>query len=346
MKAIMKMKEGKGNVCLNEVDEPKPNANEVKIKVMAAGICGTDIKIYHGDAWSNPPVILGHEYSGVVSEVGKNVTKVKPGDRVTSETAQKICGNCFYCNTSNQLMCPERLSIGYGTNGAFALYCVVREQIVHKLPDSVSFDAGAMCEPSAVAVHAVYDTVKLYPTDLAIIMGPGPIGLLVAQLVKGFGCTTVICGTDMDKERLITAQRIGIQHTINVSEKNLEDEIKKLSDGMGADVVYDCTGSVQAINSGLRCLKKMGKMVQIGLSKQMLEIDYGLFTQKELSLFGTFGHNWKAWDTAIKLIADGRLNVTELITHHFKLDEWEQAFEIAEKQEGIKLMFHPMASKL
>lgn len=341
MKAIVKTKEGKGNVCLMDVLEPTPKANEVKIEVIAAGICGTDIKIYHGDAWSNPPVVLGHEYSGIVIEVGANVKTVKPGDRVVSETGQIICGHCFYCNTANELMCPERLSIGYGVNGAFTKYCVVREGIVHKLPDNISFDEGALCEPAAVSVHAVYDTVKLYPTDLAVIMGPGPIGLLVAQIVKGFGCTTVITGTDMDKERLAVAKKLGIDFAVNVSEENIHEVIDKLTNGMGADVVYDCTGSGFAINSGLKCLKKMGSLVQLGLTKQNIDIEYGLLTQRELSIIGTFGHRWKSWDAAIKLIEQGKINVSDLITHRFTLEEWEKAFEVAEKQQGIKLLFHP-----
>jgi L-iditol 2-dehydrogenase len=341
MIAIVKTKEGNGNVSLVDVDEPTIKPDEVKIEVMSAGICGTDIKIYHGDAWSNPPVILGHEYSGVVVEIGAAVTSLKPGDRVVSETAQIICGHCYYCNTSNQLMCPSRLSIGYGVNGAFASHCVVREGIVHKLPDTISFDEGALCEPSAVAVHAVYDSVRLYPTDVAVIMGPGPIGLLVAQIVKGFGCTTIVSGMDLDLERLSAAKALGADYIVNVGERSLKDFVDQLTCGMGADVVYDCTGAKLAINEGLNCLKKMGKMVQVGLTKQTVEIEYGLLTQREISIHGTFGHNWKSWETAIKLIERKKLNVNSLITHHFKLREWEKAFKTAEEQQGIKLLFHP-----
>jgi L-iditol 2-dehydrogenase len=341
MKALVKTKNGPGNISLMEMTEPNAGPGQVKIRVAAVGICGTDIKIYHGDTWSNPPVILGHEFSGVVEEVGIGVTKVKVGDRVISETAQKICGNCYYCNTSNQLMCPERLSIGYGTDGAMASFCVVREAIVHKLPDSVSLDEGALCEPAAVAVHAVYDTVKLYPTDLVVIIGPGPIGLLVAQVAKGFGCTTVLVGTDKDLERLETGKELGINHIFDITNINIVEEINKLTNGMGADVVYDCTGSAPAIRNGMSSLKKMGKFVQVGLTTQMIEIEYALLTQKEISIIGTFGHNWKAWDTVLHLIQEGKLNVAAMITHHFKLEEWESAFEIAEKQEGIKLLLHP-----
>ena len=341
MKALVKTSEGPGNVRLMDVPEPAVKPGEVKIRVAAVGICGTDIKIYHGDTWSNPPVVLGHEFSGIVEEVGAGVTKVKAGDRVISETAQKICGNCYYCNTSNQLMCPERLSIGYGTDGAMADFCVVREGIIHKLPDSVGLDDAAVCEPAAVAVHAVYDTVKLYPTYVAVVMGPGPIGLLVAQAVKGFGCTTVLVGTDQDHERLEVGKKLGMDYAFNAMEIDLAGEINKLTNGMGADVVYDCTGALPAIRNGMSALKKMGEFVQVGLTRQNMEIEYSLLTQKEISIIGTFGHNWKSWETVLQLIQSRKLNVSDLITHHFKLDEWEKAFKAAEKQEGIKLLLHP-----
>ena len=341
MLALVKTREGKGNISLVEVEEKKPGPGEVKIQVMAAGICGTDIKIYHGDTWSNPPVILGHEFSGIVAEVGDGVTKVKPGDRVVSETAQKICGNCYYCNTGHQLMCSERLSIGYGVDGAFTSFCVVREPIVHRLPGKVSFDAGALCEPSAVAVHAVYDTVGLHPADFVIVMGPGPIGLLTAQAVKGFGCIVMITGTDLDAGRLALAEKLGIDAAVNVTDSDFTEAVNRFSKGRGADVVYDCTGSGQAINAGLGCLKKMGSLVQVGLTRQNLEINYGLLTQRELRIFGTFGHNWKAWDTALRLIEAGSLKVEELITHRFALQDWEEAFGIAGNQQGIKILLHP-----
>ena len=341
MKALVKTKEGPGNVCLMEVPEPKAGPGQVKIRVAAVGICGTDIKIHHGDTWSNPPVFLGHEFSGVVEEVGEGVTHVKPGDRVVSETAQVICGNCYYCNTGNQLMCPQRLSIGYGTNGAMAKYCVVRQQIVHKLPDSVSLDDAALCEPSAVAVHAVYDTVKLYPTDLAVVMGPGPIGLLVAQAVKGFGCTVMLTGTDKDADRLELGKKLGMDYILDTTKEDLEAKIQELTGGMGADVVYDCSGAAPAIRAGMSALKKMGTLVQVGLTKQNLEIEYGLLTQRQLSIMGTFGHNWKAWEIVTRLIKDGKLNVSDLISHHFKLEDWEEAFDIAAKQQGVKLLIHP-----
>lgn len=344
MKAIVKLKEGKGYVELIEKPAPIPGPGEVKIKVESAGICGTDIKIRNGDAWSNPPVVLCHEFSGMIIECGEGVNDFQPGDCVVSETAQVVCGKCYYCMSGHALMCPQRLSIGYGVDGAFANYIVVRRQILHRIPEGVSFDQAALCEPLAVAVHAVFDSVTLTPTDRVLVIGPGTIGLLVAQVVKSFGCEVICTGTDADKERLETARGLGIDHIFNTQRENLAAFVESLTAGMGIDYVFDCSGAASAIVLGIAVLKRMGTLIQVGLTKPTLEIPYALLPQRELCIRGTFGHNWKSWKTALELMASGKVNVSPLISHIFPMDQWEAAFEMAEKQQGIKVLIHPNQS--
>ena len=339
MKAIVKLKEGKGFVELIEKPDPIPGPGEVKIRVEAAGICGTDIKIRNGDAWCNPPVVLCHEFSGVIVDEG--VGDFQPGDRVVSETAQIVCGKCYYCMTGHGLMCPQRLSIGYGVDGAFANYIVVRIPILHRIPEGVSFDQAALCEPLAVAVHAVFDSVTLTPTDRVLVIGPGTIGLLVAQVAKSFGCEVICTGTDADKDRLEIAHCLGIDHILNTQQDNLSAFVDSLTAGMGIDYVFDCSGVASAIVSGITVLRRMGTLVQVGLTKPMLEIPYALLPQRELSIRGTFGHNWKSWKTALELMESGKVNVSPLISRIFPMDQWEAAFEMAEKQQGIKILIHP-----
>jgi L-iditol 2-dehydrogenase len=170
MKALLKMAKGKGNVEIMEVEEPEVSAGQVKIKVSVGGICGTDIKIREDMAPYFPPVILCHEFSGIIEDVGEGVKGFQRGDRVISETAQVICGKCYFCKSGNFMMCPNRRSIGYGVDGAFAEYIVVREGIVHKIPEGVSMEEAALCEPLAVAVHAVFDTISLAPTDTVVVL--------------------------------------------------------------------------------------------------------------------------------------------------------------------------------
>ena len=341
MKAIVKLKEGEGNVELIEKPEPSVKKNEVKIKVEAVGICGTDVKIKHGTTWSNPPVVLGHELSGVVSEIGEDVKSVKVGDRVVTETGNVVCGHCYYCRTGNFLMCKERLSIGYGVDGGMAQYCVVREDIIHILPDEIPFDAGSLCEPAAVSVHAVYDAVSLIPTDTVVVIGAGAIGLLVAQLAKNFGTTVIVTGLTQDEERLEVAKKLGIDYTVNTQKESVEDLVKNLTDGMGADVVFECSGSAPGVHTGMTMLKKMGTLVQIGLTKPTMEIEYSMLTAKQISLVGTFGHMWQSWDTALKLMKQGKINAGALISHRFAIDDWEEAFAVAESGKGLKIVIFP-----
>lgn len=341
MKAVVKTKTGVGNVEILNMKLREPNAREVRIKVMSAGICGTDIKILHNETWSNPPVVLGHEFSGIVDKVGSDVTDYKPGDRVVSETAQVVCGKCEYCHTGRYLMCPERLSIGYGVDGAFAEYCTVREDILHRVPVNMTLDEAALCEPLAVALHAVFDKIEILPTDKIVVMGPGAVGQLAAQAVKSRGATVILTGTNLDEMRLNIAKEIGIDAVYNIQQCDFNGTIAELTDGKGVDAVFECTGSELAVESAMEILKKTGKMVQVGLTKPSLEINYSLFTGKEISIVGTFGHKWLNWEQAILLISAGKIKVDKLITHHYPLEEWERAFAAMENQEGIKVLIHP-----
>jgi L-iditol 2-dehydrogenase len=341
MKALLKLKDGPGNINLKDVDEPTPGPGEVKIKVEAAGVCGTDIKIRHGHAWSNPPVILGHEFCGTIVDVGDSVRHWKVNDQVVSETAQVICGHCEYCCTGSYLMCKDRLSIGYGVNGAFAEYCVVRQELLHRLPDNVDFNSGSLCEPLAVAVHAVYKKTDLSPTVVAAVFGPGPIGLLTAQLLKCFGATVIVCGLSADSDRLKLAKELGIDYTINLETEDIELFLKNDLHCPGIDIVFDCSGTNAAISKSLELLKKKGTLVQIGLPNAPMVLEYGKIVNKELSVIGSFGHSWIDWERALALIASGKVLTKPLLTHEFPLSQWEKAFEVAENGTGIKVLIHP-----
>ncbi|MFQ6075682.1 MAG: alcohol dehydrogenase catalytic domain-containing protein, partial [Candidatus Bathyarchaeia archaeon] len=171
---MVKTEKGVGFVELLDVPEPRPGPNEVLVEVKAAGICGTDIHIYHDEFPYNPPVVLGHEFCGLIAEVGENVTGWEPGDRVTCETAGEICGRCLYCRTGRYNLCPERMGLGYNMNGAFAEYVLIpRQEIIHRLPEDVDFVSGALCEPSASVTHAVIDRTKISGGDFVVVTGDG-----------------------------------------------------------------------------------------------------------------------------------------------------------------------------
>lgn len=340
MRALMKLGQWqeKGNVELCDAKRPKPGADEVLVRVMAAGICGTDVKIWHGAAWSNPPVILGHEYSGVIEEVGKDVKNLKPGDRVVSETGQVVCGVCEYCKTGRELMCDKRLSIGYGVNGAMAEYIKVRQAIVHKIPDTLSFDKAALCEPFAVALHALWDHTNLTAADKVLIMGPGAIGQLAAQAAKSVGATVVLAGLPQDKERLDAAKKAGVDITLT---ELSEEAAEKITGEKGFDVVLDCSGAEPAIRRAMKTVKKTGTFIQVGLTKPEMTIDYSLLTGKEIQIIGTFGHRWHNWETAIELMDTGKVNVEHLITAGYELEDWKKGFTDMQDSRGIKILIYP-----
>ena len=327
-----------GNIQLCSVERPTPGADEVLIRVEAAGICGTDIKIWHGSTWSNPPVILGHEYSGVIVETGRDVKNLKPGERVVSETGQVVCGVCEYCKTGRELMCDKRLSIGYGVDGAMAEYIKVRQGIVHKIPDTLSFDRAALCEPFAVALHALMDHTRLTATDKVLIMGPGAIGQLAAQAAKSVGALAVLAGLPKDQERLDAARSAGVDVTLTDLS---EEAVKEIAGEKGCDVVLDCSGAERAIRQAMRSVKKTGTFIQVGLTKPELTIDYSLLTGKEIQIIGTFGHRWHNWETAIELMSTGKVRVDHLITGRYGLEDWEQGFTDMQEGRGIKILIYP-----
>lgn len=341
MKAIVKTQLGDGFVELQEIAVPEPQKGEVKIKIEAAGVCGTDIKILRGKNFCNPPVVLGHELAGTIEAVGEGVTEWKVGDRVVSETPQKVCGTCSYCKTGNFMMCPERLSIGYGVDGCMAEYMCVREGLLHRIPEGMDFGTASLCEPCAVACHAVFTNTKIMPYDTVLVQGPGAIGLLIAQCVKAMGATTVLMGTSKDAERLNAAKEIGIDYCLNNEVDDVKAILDKLTDGMGADVVFDATGAPPAIDGAVDLVKNNGFVVQVGLTVPSFEYRYARLALRSVGVLGTYGHGWKDWEVALKLLAQGKINADKVITHHFGIDEWEKAFEMSEKGEGIKILIHP-----
>lgn len=340
MKAVVKSKEGVGNISFAERPEPVPGRGEVLINVAYAGICGTDLKIRSGDYWSNPPVVLGHEYSGFVAAAGEGVTDLMPGDRVVSETAQVVCGKCEYCLSGNFLMCDQRLSIGYGTDGAFGDAIAVRRAIVHKIPEGVGMREAAMCEPAAVALHAVFDYASIKPTDAVLVFGPGTIGQLVAQAARSMGAFVTLCGTEQDAFRLKIAEDLGFP-TMKADAEELKRFVSEATGGKGVDWAFDCSGAAPAVSQALGCLKKQGCLVQVGLTKPNIQIDYGLVAMRELTIRGAFGHRNVNWSQALNMMAEKKIEAGPLITDEFSFEAWETAFDKAQNLHSIKVLLHP-----
>ncbi len=343
MKAVMKIAPGVGNVALGDVPEPSVQAEQVKIRVQAAGLCGTDLHIYKDEFRSWPPVVLGHEVAGEIAEVGEGVVGLEPGMRVTTETYFSTCGKCRYCRSGQNNLCLNRRSIGSAVNGGFTQYVVVPARNIHHLPDQIDFEAGALTEPLACVVHAVTSTPTVTPGDVAVIAGPGAIGLLTLQVVKAAGATVIVLGTNRDQHRLALARELGADHIVNVQQDDPKTLVADLTEGgFGADVVYECSGAGPAAAQLLTLVRRRGRYVQVGLFGKPVAWDLDQLCYKELTATGSNASVPSAWQRAIQLMAEGKVRTKPLISHIFDVIDWEKAFATFEDQSGIKALLRPV----
>jgi L-iditol 2-dehydrogenase len=343
MRAIVKYAEGEGNIELREVPEPEVGNLEVKIKVKAVGICGSDLHIYKGDIGipTKVPFTIGHEFSGVVTQVGKDVSRYKIGDRVTAENSRYTCGYCHYCMTGNYNLCKKRLATGYAFDGAYADYCVVPENRVYLLPDNVDFITAALTDPSACIYHAVNDLTGVNAEDTVLITGSGAMGLFAVQYVKANGGTSIITGLDQDAKRLALAKDLGADHIINVSKMNIEDEVNRITDHRGVDIALECSGNERAAGDCLSLLRRQGKYTQIGIFGKPISLDLDKVLYGEIKMTGSFSQKNTGWKAALKLASLGKINVHPLVTDILPLEEWEKGFSRSFQGKAIKVVFQP-----
>jgi len=308
MKAIVKYKKGDGFVELREVARPTVDSDSVLIKVKAAGICGTDIHIFQDEFEYSPPVIMGHEFSGDIVKVGEKVKGWKVGDRVVSEPHTGACRVCRLCRTGNPQVCSKKRPIGSGTDGAFAEFIKVPSWLLHRIPEEVSFEEAALTEPIAICVHCILEKTGIETGDFVAILGPGPIGLLAAQVVKNAGASYVlISGTSRDaKIRLKLAGELGIDYVVNTDKEDPISKVRELTNGEGADVVVEASGSPSAINQAFQMVRRGGRISALGMTKEeKVEIPWNMGIMKGIQITLPFssGYTSKAFSLIEKVQA-------------------------------------------
>ena len=343
MQSVTKLARGEGNVGLRETDEPQPGPGQVLMAVRAAGICGTDLHIYHDEYPTQPPVTLGHELAGDVAAIGEGVTRVAPGDRITTETYFHLCGTCRFCRSGKPNLCPERRSIGSGVNGGFARYVVVPERNVHRLPDGLAFSEAALTEPLACVVHGALELPKVTAGDVAVVSGPGAIGLLTLQVARASGAAVIVLGTAVDHRRLELAGELGATAAIDITTEDASATVQGLTGGWGADIVFECSGAGPAALGLLQHVRRGGQYAQIGLFGKPVAWDLDQVCMKELSVTGSNATVPSAWRTALRLLGEGQVRTAPLITSTYPLAGWADAFSTFEKREGVKLLLDPWA---
>ena len=339
MKALVKYGKDENDIELREIPEPIPQVNEVKVKVEATGICGTDL---YGYSAVKPPVVLGHETAGRVAEIGKEVQGIKIGDRVTTETTAHICGKCKYCQNKEYNLCIHRKGLGSAINGAFAQYFVIRKESIHHIPSHIDFISASLFEPLSCATHAVMEQANLLKGETALILGPGPFGLLTSQVAKALGARVIIVGIKGDEKRLSLAKNLGIDLIFNIEKKDLENYLSNIITENGIDVIFECSGSIAAVKYGLKIIRKGGRFIQAGIVRQPIELNFNeLLFNKELTLIGSRTQKPSSWDKAIQLVDERKVNLGKLVSDVLPLNNWKEGFKRAREKTSVKVVLQP-----
>jgi alcohol dehydrogenase/L-iditol 2-dehydrogenase len=343
MTAIVHYALQEGAVELREVKSPSElGEDEVLLHTRAVGVCGSEVHQYHNShSWPvRVPVILGHEFCGVVARTGESVRGFKAGDRVASETAARICGECSYCRSGEYNLCPSRRGFGAGIDGAMADFVNVPGRCLHHLPNAVSWERAALTEPCCVAYNATCIKTQIRAGDSVLVLGPGPVGLLCLAMAKlsGAGWLGVV-GLEKDQKRLAIAAGLGAD-AILVAGKNkkngkgkgeAEDEpmaaIRSLGDGLGVDVVIDASGASQPLQFAMAAVRPGGQITKVGWGPQPLGFSLDPLVQKAVRIQGSFSHNYKIWERVIGLLASGRLDPLPLVGRVAALEDWKTCFD-------------------
>lgn len=340
MKALVKYAHESGCVELRDVAKPEPQANQLRVKILAAGICGTDIHIVKNEFRHDPPVILGHEWTGFVDAVGKDVVGFKEGDRVVSLTTYHICGHCRFCRSGLYMLCDERRSIGSRANGAMAEYMVFPADKVYKIPDTITYGKElAICEPLACCVRNALEITPIQSGDVCFISGPGAMGQLTLQCAKLKGAFVIMSGLPKDRDRLDLAKKLGADVIIDNPEA-VVDIVEQYSPG-GADVVFECTGAAPSYMTCFNVMRKRGVYSQIGLAGRPVNFPFDKLMSKEGVIYTNCAQMPSSWDLMLKLMEQGYFNLSPLISATYSLDDWRPAFDGVIAGEGYKTLLMP-----
>jgi L-iditol 2-dehydrogenase len=326
---LAKLAEGAGNVALAERPAPQAAPGHVVLDVVAAGICGTDIHIADGEFAARPPVTMGHEVSGVVAELGDGVEPAWRGARVVTETYFSTCGECVHCRGGRPNLCPDRHSIGSFVDGGFAPRLHVPARNLHRIPAWLGANAASMTEPLACCCQSLpLGTIE--HGESVLVVGPGPIGLLAAQVARAAGGEVHVRGTPRDAVRLDAARTLGFETSTT------DEELPR-----DFDVAVECSGHEAGMTFALEAVRRGGRYVQIGLAGKPVTLPLDLVCFKEVTLTSGNASTPASWDRALALIEERRVELEPLVSEVVPLAEWERAFAATRAAAGIKYVLAP-----
>lgn len=330
----------KYSVELREIPRATIGDDEVLLEVQAIGVCGSDLHMWTAQqSWPMKyPVVLGHEFCGVIRELGKNVSGWKEGERVVSETAAVVDPNSPLTRAGKYNLDPNRRGYGAVIDGAMRRYVPVPARILHRMPAGMAFEQAALTEPCCVAYNAVVGNAQVRPGDRIVVLGPGPIGVLSAAVARLCGAEVAIVGLENDRARLNVATHYGCEAIVGNAL-----EWAQAVDGLGADGVVDATGVSIALSTALDLVRPGGWISKVGWGPQPLNFSLDRLVQKNITLQGSFSHNWPIWERVIRLISTGALDVRPITGGVWPIAEWREAFETMHSGKIVKAVLRPGA---
>lgn len=326
------------SVEIRDVEVPTLKKGEVLVEVKSVGVCGSDVHQWESThSWNvNYPVVLGHEFSGVIHRLGEGVEDWAVGDAVVSETAALIDLNSPMTKIGRYNLDPSRKGFGYGVHGAMTKYVAVPARCLHRIGAGLSFDIACMTEPCCVAYNAVVNNADIRPGDRVIVIGPGTIGILCAIMATLRGAEVAVVGLASDNVRLGIAESYGCKALVGDA-KEWALEI----DGLGADCIIDSAGASATLKMALDWVRPNGQIVKVGWGPQPLGFSLDPLVQKNIRLQGSFSHHWSVWEKVIKLLTSGQLDIERIIGGIWPLEEWKEAFTKMKNGEVIKSIVKP-----
>ena len=321
-----------GKISFRNIEEPVINDDEILMETKRIGVCGSDIHVFHGlHPYTSYPVVQGHEVSGVVAAVGKNVAGIQIGDEITF-TPQVTCGECYPCQHGMYHICEKLKVMGFQTGGAAQEFFVLPAWNVLKLPRGFSLDQGAFVEPVAVGVHAVMKGGDVRGKKV-LVLGAGTIGNLVGQVANALGAEAVMI-SDVNDYKLEKAQACGIDFMVNTAEEDLGQAIATHFGAAKADLILECVGVQATADQAVTNARKGTTIVVVGVFGEKPTVDLGLVQDRELKLVGTLMYQKPDYAKAIELIAGGKIELDNLITHRFKFEQYLDAYHTIEESNG------------
>jgi L-iditol 2-dehydrogenase len=336
--AVVNYAEKAGSVDFRECAIPEIGETDVLVEVGAVGVCGSDLHQWTAShSWPvNYPVVLGHEFAGTIVETGGRVNGWATGDRVVSETAAIIDTASPLTRQGRYNLDPSRKGFGYGVDGAMTRFVRVPERCLHRIPDNLPFEKAALTEPCCVAFNAVVKNARIEPGDRILVIGPGPIGILCGAMARLCGADVAVCGLEQDRTRLKVAEAYGCRTFVD----GVEDWCRE-RDGLGCDGVVDAAGVSASLKAAMQLVRPAGWISKVGWGPQPLNFSLDPIVQKNVTLQGSFSHNWPIWERVIALLAEQKLTLDPVIGGIWNLSEWETAFKRMHSGEITKAVLQP-----